>query len=531
VEPVFAAVRSGELATAKRLARAVLAKGFEHPVLLNLRAMDYEDAGMFKESLNDLRRAHILAPADFTILNACGLCLARMDRWEEALRCYDQAVAIQSGFGQAWFNRGWVLERMGETAEAAKSYARAADINPENAQAWANLAMLSNRRGDAESVRRYAEKALALQPGHPTAVLALADSDVFEPVAAERRLRELLGTDLSNFDRAQAFGQLGDALDALGRPAEAFAAYNESNKLFRQEAAPRFEAPGQPTVADTLKWLTAWAQALPSDPWAADPAGQGEAGETAHVFLMGFPRSGTTLIESALARHPDVVSLEERDTLEGAVRAFMDDPRDLSRLTSASSRELQSARADYWARVSKFGADPSGKIFIDKNPFNTLKLPVINRLFPGARIIFSVRDPRDVVLSCFRRRFNITPSTYEFLDLRRAAANYDGSMRLAALLRSKLKLNERLLFYERLVTDFAGEARAVCEFIGADWRDDLIDFAGRARRGDVASASGAQIARGLYAGGAGQWRGYLNELRPVLPILAPWVEKWGYSVD
>jgi hypothetical protein len=249
------------------------------------------------------------------------------------------------------------------------------------------------------------------------------------------------------------------------------------------------------------------------------------------VFLIGFPRSGTTLIESALARHPDVVSLEERDTLEGAVRAFMDDPRDLSRLALATGRELQSARADYWARVRKFGAEPAGRIFIDKNPFNTLKLPVINRLFPEAKIIFSVRDPRDVVLSCFRRRFNVSPSTYEFLDLQRTASNYDGAMRLATVLRSKLKLNERLLVYERLVTDFESEARSVCEFIGADWRDDLIDFAGRARRGDVASASGAQIARGLYAGGAGQWRRYREQLSPVLPILAPWVEKWGYSVD
>jgi tetratricopeptide (TPR) repeat protein len=531
LEPVFAAVRAGDLGTAGRLAHAALGQGLEHPVLLNLRALEHEEAGRFGQALDDLRRAHFLSPEDFSILNACGLCLARMERREEALRCYDQALALEPNFGPGWFNRGWVLERMGETAEAARSYAKAAEINPENAQAWANLAALDARRGDAEAVSEHAERALAAQPGHPTAVLALADSDVFEPLGAERRLRELLAGTLTLFDRAQALGQLGDALDALDRSAEAFAAYAQSNALFREELAPRFESPGQPTVADTVQWLTSWASALPSRAWRGQSADRSEAGETAHVFLLGFPRSGTTLIESALAKHPDVVSLEERDTLQRAVLAFMNDPGDLARLASASSRELTALRRDYWAIVRKFGIVPAGKIFIDKNPFNTLKLPVIDRLFPDARIVFSVRDPRDVVLSCFRRRFGINPSTYEFLDLERTAANYAGVMALAELLETKLELNEHRLFYERLVADFAGETRAVCEFIGAGWRDDLIDFADRARRGRVASASGAQIARGLYRGGAGQWRRYRDQLAPVLPILAPWIERFGYPPD
>ena len=160
-----------------------------------------------------------------------------------------------------------------------------------------------------------------------------------------------------------------------------------------------------------------------------------------------------------------------------------------------------------------------------------MKLPVILKLFPKAKILFAVRDPRDVVLSCFRRRFNINPSTYEFLDLARTAANYDGIMRLADVLRAKLPFAEHQIVYERLVEDFEGEARAVCEFIGVDWRADLVQFADRAQRGEVASASAAQIARGLYADGAGQWRRYRAQLEPVLPTLAPWVRRFGYPPE
>lgn len=532
LEPVVAALRAGDLTEAKRLARQALSRGVEHPMLLNLRAMASEDAGMLKDALRDLRRAHLLAPRDFAILNACGLTLARMERYGEALNCYDRAVDIQPKFGPAWFNRGWALERLGEKAQAALAYAKAVELNPDNVLAWGSMAFLSASRGDAENARRQADRALQLQPGFPTAILALATAEIDEPKAAEGRLRDLLGAQLTTYDRGLAFGLLGDALDAQDRPAEAFAAYAESNGQFRKEVAPRFETAGQPTIAATVLWLNYWAQSLDPGQWRCEsPPGLSQAGEAGHVFLVGVPRSGTTLIESALGQHPDIVTLEERETLHDAVLAFLGDPKDIAALAEAPEARLKPLRDDYWARVAQFGVQAKGKVFIDKNPFNTLKLPIILKLFPKAKILFAVRDPRDVVLSCFRRRFNINPSTYEYLDLVRTAANYDGIMRLADVLRAKLPFAEHQIVYERLVEDFEGEARAVCDFIGVGWRADLVQFADRAQRGEVASASAAQIARGLYADGAGQWRRYRAQLDPVLPTLTPWVRRFGYPAD
>ncbi len=530
LEGVFAAVRAGDTAQASRLAVYALARGVEHPVLLNLRALDFEEAGRFDQALADLRRAHILAPDDFTILNACGLTLARMERREEALRCYDQALALKPDFGQAWFNRGHVLERVGETGEAARSYAKAVEIHPQNVQAWANMATLAARRGDPESTRVHAQRALDLQPDHPTAVLALASVELSEPRAAERRLQTLLKQTLTPFDKAMALGQLADVLDILDKPAQAFDAYTASNAVFRDALASRFAAPGLDTVADVVNWLISWAEDLDAERWIVD-ADADDSGPRHHVFLLGFPRSGTTLMESFLAAHPDVVSLEERETLTAGVMGFLNGRRNLDRLASAQGRELQAMRRDYWARVRRFGVEPAGKIFIDKNPFNTLKLPLIKKLFPKAKIIFAQRDPREVVLSCFRRRFNFSASTYVFLDIKATAANYDGTMRLAQLLRAKLGFDEFTLVFERLIADFPAEARRACDFIGAEWRPELLDFADRARRGEVASASSAQIARGLYTDGTAHWRRYRAQLAPVLPILAPWVETFGYPPD
>ena len=302
--------------------------------------------------------------------------------------------------------------------------------------------------------------------------------------------------------------------------------------MLREDARPRFEAPGQETIPTTLAWLIPWSERLDAKSWRVERGvPRAGAGERGHVFLLGFPRSGTTLMETVLAAHPDVASLEERNTLRAGVAEFLGDLTSIRRLASMSDHDLQPYRDDYWACVASHGVAAHGKVFIDKNPFNTLKLPLIYKLFPDAKIIFALRDPRDVVLSCFRRRFGFNASTYELLDLNRAAAFYDGTMRFAETLRPKQALDEHRLVYERLVEDFEGEAKAACAFLGIDWREDLADFAGRGRRGEVASASSAQIARGLYADG----RRAVAALSPATGAGAadpgPWVQRFGYPED
>jgi tetratricopeptide (TPR) repeat protein len=272
VQRVFEAARAGDMAGAKRLAVEALGAGHEHPALLNLRALDHEENGRLDAALADLTRAQALSPADFSILNARGLCLARLGRLGEAAECYEAALALRADFAPAWFNLGVAKEQLGETAEAAAAYARAAELQPGHVQAWANLAWLASRRGDAAGAAANAERAFALQPGNVTAALALAAIELTEPATAEARLRGLLArADLTPYDCALALGQLGDALDAQSRPTEAFAAYAQSNAGFRAEAAPRFE--GQTSIADTLAWLVPWAQRLDPAAWTASPIG------------------------------------------------------------------------------------------------------------------------------------------------------------------------------------------------------------------------------------------------------------------
>ena len=141
-----------------------------------------------------------------------------------------------------------------------------------------------------------------------------------------------------------------------------------------------------------------------------------------------------------------------------------------------------------------------------------------------------MRDPRDVVLSCFRNQFDMfgdaripnAPATAQF---------YDAVMRLADVYRAKLSLDVLELRLEDLIEDFDTKAREVCDFVGLEWNESMRDFASVARTRGVATPSARQVVREINASGVGQWRRYARELEPVLPVLKPWISRFGYPAD
>ena len=528
------AIRASDLPRAISLAEAALDQGMEHPTLLSLRALGREQAGRLDDALADLKRARAMAPGRFDLANAMGLCLLHMERPEEAVVAFDETLKLNPDFAPAWMSRGLALEQTGDLMAARQSHEKAVSLKTDFAEPMSSLAAIAVRRRDLLGARRWAERALVIRPDMANALIALSAVDVAEgrPAEAERRMRSMLGRgeSVGAFDMAHGWGVLGDALDALDRPAEAFAAWRECGRLTREMHRERFEGEGVQTLPRTLDWMSAWFRRTPDAVWAGPHRSGATTGEAVHVFLMGFPRSGTTLLEQILASHPSVVTLEERETLADSASAYLSDERGLTRLAAASVADLEPYRKAYWKRVRASGVDPTGKLFVDKMPLNTIKLPLIAKLFPQARILFAVRDPRDVVLSAFRHRFRMNASMYELLSPESAAALYDAVMGLGMLYSEKLKLRARRHRYEDLVRDFDGEVKAVFAFLGLPWRDEVRNFAERARAGLSATPSAAQVARGLYRGD-GQWKRYAAELEPVIPVLQPWIERFGYAED
>jgi tetratricopeptide (TPR) repeat protein len=523
---VLSFAQNRDIRRAAALAERALAEGFEHPLLLNVQATRLEEEGRIEEALRLLERGVALAPADVPVRNALALCLQRLDRPQEALAHLEVILKSHPQLGFAHTSKGNALIALGALGLAQASHLKALELDPENLAAMASLASIATHRGEHAGARRWAERVLARVPGFPDAVLSLASADLAGGAAAraESALRALLADPRAGpTDRARASGLLGDVLDAQARYGEAFSAYAAGNELTRQ-AQRRFE---RSDMLGFTRALTARFAAL-APAWAATPTPALPAGGAAdHVLLMGFPRSGTTLLEVILDGHPRVASLDEHELLTEGVQTFLANPGALDKLAAASEAELTPLRAAYWQRVRAGGVEVGGKVFVDKHPLNTLKLPLIARLFPRAKIIFMRRDPRDVVLSCFRRRFRMNPAMYQMLTLAGAAQFYDAVMEFAARVQPVLGLTWSEVRYEELMADFAPQTRRICEFLGLEWTPGLSEFAARVQSREHATPSTAQLARGLDHSGIGHWRHYREQLAPLEGLLARWIARYG----
>jgi tetratricopeptide (TPR) repeat protein len=509
-----------DIGRAASLAQDALVKGQRDPMLLNLAAWKREEEGEFDASLDLLEEALQLAPGDPNIIGAIGAVMRKQGKLSEALHRLDEAIRLDQTAAAPWLERGMALETGGSLEAALASYHRAAELDPQSASAFGGLASVASRRGDLDVAQHFGERALALDPFDPPGAAGLARTRIerHQPEQALAVLEPVLATDLRDENLANLASLKGDALDRLGRFDEAFAAYSAANEA----NARRFDRLGtavenQRDFADRLGREFAAIEDWPVDEPDGSPA---------PAFLIGYPRSGTTLVENALASIPGIEALEERPTL-AAGEPFLREGG-LARLAEADAEQLNALRSAYWGYVAAAGIDVAGKLFLDKDPLKGVALPLIARLFPAARIIVMRRDPRDVVWSCFKSNFAPTPAAAEFTDLERAARHYDAVMRAQEQFLTALPLARHELHYEELVSDFDRETQALTGFLGADWSEGIRDFAATARRRGVSTMSAGQVSKPLYDG-SGQWRRYAEQLRPILPTLEPWVERFGYA--
>jgi tetratricopeptide (TPR) repeat protein len=469
------------------------------------------------------------APNDPAALTAMAIMLRHQGRLRDALLHCDAALAADPRWIDAWLARAYVFSTGGSFASALDCYRAVLAIDPAQAEAHAGLAELLGHTGDRAGARHHAAAALAADPANPSAAAALARAELEEGAAerAEATLTPLLaGTTLGDENRAVLGNLLGDALDRQGRTAKAYAAFADAKAAFaRSHGVAAGQHPHRRLLEQAATALSQtdagdWAVAGPPPPVPGAPA--------RHVFVLGYPRSGNSLMEAVLGALPGVSALEERPTLAMVDNGWLTSAAGLKRLGALSVAERNQLRAGYWQRVGAAGVDLTGRAFIDMDPLKGLNLPVIASLFPEAQVLWLRRDPRDVVWSCFHTHFVPNAATLEFVSLEGVARHYDAMMRLITLAVERLPLKLMVVDYHALVRDFDATTQAVCAAVGLEWSAQLRQFDRGAGARAVGTASAAQVRRGLYDGTA-QWCRYADYLAPVMPILQPWIERFGYA--
>lgn len=524
-----------DLAAAAALSEAALAGGngdaYDHAIVALARSADGDYAAA--DAL--FQRALTLEPGNPSTLTSLAIHYRNQHRSRDAVLACDEAIRNFPDYPDAWIERGAILAAGGSNEAARASFGRATELAPRHPAAHAGLSALAAREGDADTARRHAATALSLDPANAVATNALASAELSSGnVEQARTLLEPLVARLNepSIERSLALSLMGDILHRKHHYPAAFSHYAASKADFAA-----INARAAADVLDNTSFVSAIADGLAATDrsiWQ-NAAGMQPAGAAKrHLFLIGYPRSGTTLVENILASISGVSALEERPTLATTDREYIAGSHSEIATGIQSFSQLDSAGLDqhrkaYWDNVVVSGVPANTSCFVDMDPLKGTRLPFIARLFPEARILIMRRDPRDIVWSCFRTNFAMSSGTLEYTTLERAARHYNALMRLTELAIERLPLNIHIVQYHRLVQAFDAETKAMCEFAGLEWSEAVRDFDRTATRRGVSTASAGQVNRGLYDG-TRQWEPYAEYLAPVLPILAPWIEKFGYDI-
>jgi tetratricopeptide (TPR) repeat protein len=475
--------------------------------------------GRLDESLEAYRAAATLDPRNPFPLLQGGMLLRQLGRGGEAVPLLSRAAELAPGDAAAYMELGRAFAGLQELEQAEQAYRRALAIDPASSAAYLELGIALERCSRLDRLEDLLNE--ADRQGIPSQDLAYLRALLLQ---RQRRPEEAyayaiqVAEDVEPVGRAALIGKLADS---LGNTDEAFAAFEAMNRLSAAEAPPPPPDPARyrrhiETLAATVDqaWVESW-RPLPSNTTRPAP-----------IFLIGFPRSGTTLLDTLLMGHPDVAVLEEEPILQ----RVSDAGGALADLPALTSEDAERLRTLYFAAAD--AADPVARFkrVVDKLPLNILGVPLIHRLFPDAKLIFAQRHPCDVVLSCFMQRFELNDAMANFLNLKDAARLYDQVLGFWQQCRRLLPLDVHTIRYEDLVEDAEAQMRPLLTFLGLPWDPRVMDHQRTAKaRGTISTPSYAQVTQAIHTQARGRWQSYAEQLAEVLPVLAPWAAELGYG--
>jgi len=478
----------------------------------NYRGMSFEKLGRLPEALASFEKAIALEPDHAEAYGNRGMVLKELKRFEEALASYDRAIALKPDNPEAFNNRGVVLRELQCWEKAIESLETALALKPDIADAHNNMAIVLQDLGRLQQAQECYQQAIGLNPNIATVYLNLAELKKFTARDADLAAMEALAAKvdgLTQTDRMQLDFALGKAYGDLQDYKRSFTHLLTGNAVKR--ATISYDEMATFALFDRI-------EAIFTPERIAQTAGHGDYSRLP-IFIVGMPRSGTTLIEQIIASHPMVYGAGEVPLFQDAVLSVCGSdgqstlyPELVATLNPETSRQIASR---YIAGLRRLA--PTAERVTDKMVSNYYFLGLIHLVLPEAKIIHCVRDPLDTCVSCFSKLFSaeVNP-TYDLGELGRYYKRYE---RLIAHWR-RILTDQRILEvrYEDVIGDFEVQARRIIAHCDLPWDPRCLDFYQTNR--PVRTASAAQVRQPIYATAVGRWRVYEEYLQPLLQALA-----------
>jgi len=471
-------------------------------------------------------------PDDVDVLVSAGLSLQLLGQIMPARESFERAIKLDPANATAHCYLGILQNELAETGGAINSLETALKLDPGDVEAWVELASVYEQSNRLDDASRAVKQGLAVDPGHPGLHIESAKLERQQGQAANavRRLRSIDPRQLPGRIAQQYYFELGHALDRNKESDAAVQAFTSAKQI--ADRSVRGRSIDREAFGRRCRDLETWLQNGAPGAISRDTDPQDDQGEDL-CFLVGFNRSGTTLIDTMLATNPTVASIEESATLEYVIA-------ELEKLSAGYPGALEHTggntlgeyRQHYRSVIANYLGNSRPALTVDKMPLRLMHAGLITRLFPRARMLFVLRHPCDVVLSNFMQNYAVSEATIHFDSLKHCAQMYDRVMRLWQQAESELPLRLEYVRYEALIGDTDTALGKVCDFLGISREDTQTHEQARLQTRDrVRSASYQQVAEPIYQRAAGRWTRYRRHLEPHIPILMPHIKRFGYAVE
>jgi tetratricopeptide (TPR) repeat protein len=456
--------------------------------------------------------------------------LFEFDRMEETL---DKLVRRAPRHPGVHHYIGELFAKLKLPDRAVASFGRAARLPDGGPPTWMELASLYEQSHRLDEAEELIER--AVRAGYDLPVVGLVRGRIQQ---RQKRIDQAEATFRAVIDRAredsewscQAWSQLALMKDREGDFDGAVEAMERCKKFQRMHEAPHWKTSER--VHSQMRELMNAISRDDFQGWHSESA-KFEARRIA--LLTGFPRSGTTLLEQMLDAHPDLVSSEERDfigcELLNRVIGSLGKMPLLEALNVLTVDQISHQRQQYFRFMEYLLDEPiAGRMHLDKNPAYNLTIPLVLRFFPETRLIIALRDPRDVVLSCYLRYLPLNAVSVNFLDIQRTADRYALDMTAWLKYREMVSVPWCEIRYEDTVADAEKQLRRALDTLALPWDSQVLDYRQRLLNTKrVTSPTYAAVAEPIYTRAIGRWKNYERLLEPAMITLEPFIREFGYS--
>jgi tetratricopeptide (TPR) repeat protein len=472
----------------------------------------YRSAGSLEHALSAYSDAVKLNPHDVEAHASMAVVLAELHRFDEALASHAKVAALAPDGPAAHEVLGEILMRRHDAPAAAEQFGRAVELNPSLDTAWNGLGLALQSQGKFEEAAKCFRRMLELCPSEAVGLVYrnLINTGTAKADSADiQRLTDSLSQpDTPVVSRIAGGFALGKFLDEAGRYEEAFARFAEANALVKRRQAAsgqRYEPQlVQRQVDQVIEAFT---------PEFFERRGDWGEPSDLPVYIVGMPRSGTTLVQQIAASHPQVHGAGELSDIAEIVKAL--GGADVKSAALSWNRGALIMAAQRHIRNLQMLGKGASRV-VDKMPCNVHRLGLISLLCPKARVIFCRREARDNCLSCYFQWFNLG-NTFAY-DLGHCGHEYLATQRLMEHWRRVLPLAMLDVQYEDLVSDLESQSRRLIDFLGLPWDPACLDF--HRTETTVLTASSWQVRQPIYRNSVGRWRHYETHLGPLMEVLA-----------